>query len=465
MTGPAEAGSRAASGTGADVLTRAWQAALGCLPIVLVMPVIFDHYYRAHRPGFASRLFEFFGFWAAFAIIAAAFWAARRTRSAPVRALPVLGFAIVLLAAVQQVAVTSGPTWDFDTYRRAATAISQHADPYADASYTYPPLYARSMAVTASVMARAGASDQGWPAVFYLVQVLEVALVGAVYVLLFRAAVFWKLSAPIATLIVAAILAINVPINLTIANSQVNILLLVLTLGAMFLVGRADWLAGLAIALGALIKVYPGFVLPAWLIAGQRRVVGWTVFWTAVIVATTAPLELWLGFLKLWMSPRPYPRVSDSTLFNLLANGPRLAGLLPAGTPPAWVKDIWLVCVVAILVWGFHRFRARAAESRARLNVSRLDGAALFGLTAEALAMGLLVSPLVWPHHFVYVLPLIVFAFASLPAPRWIGTTTATIAIVAVPWIDLFFVGFHRLAGMIFLLYETRLAKRRPDAP
>jgi len=311
-----------------------------------------------------------------------------------------------------------------------------------------------SAAATAIQTVTGETRPAAWGHVFYLWQVLQVGLIAAAYVLLYRFAVALGLESTPAAIVVAALLIVNTAIVLTIAHCQVNVLILVLVLAAVVRAGRVDALAGLALAVAAVIKLYPFMLFPAWAAAGRWRTVAWATAWTAAIVAVSRPWTWWIEFARLWMRPAVYPTAGDNTLFNLFANGARFIGLTPRDAPPPAVRYVWMAVVAGIAVWGVKRIALRLETQRQSSGERRVTD--LFACTAEVLAISLLVSPLVWPHHFVFALPLAVFAAATAPPERRLIVGAGAILMFAMPWSDLFVFGYHRLLGLCLLLRACR---------
>jgi hypothetical protein len=68
----------------------------------------------------------------------------------------------------------------------------------------------------------------------------------------------------------------------------------------------------------------------------------------------------------------------------------------------------------------------------------------------------LLLSPLVWEHHYVIAVPMAIWAIALYGAsmPWQIGT--AVLLIFVPPTFDVFPFSYHRLAGLLLLVASMR---------
>src|SRR5436309_4693345 len=159
--------------------------------------------------------------------------------------------------------------------------------PLVNPYYTYPPPLVQAMAaVTSAIQTLTGKTRAAaWYEVFYLWALVQIGLIAAAYVMLFRFAAALCLDETPAAVIVALLLIVNTQLTITIETSQMNILILTLVLAAVTWAGRIDALAGLLLAAAAVIKLYPFMLLPAWFAAGQRRAAAWAVVWTAAIIA------------------------------------------------------------------------------------------------------------------------------------------------------------------------------------
>jgi hypothetical protein len=407
------------------------------------------------RPGRADRATEFLALTATIVVVASAGVVIRRSPLRAAEAWPIAGWAIAM-AAIVQLMPQMPIHWDFTVYRHAADAMRAGMTPYPDpAYYTYPPLLAQWLGGIAAavnhLVTRPPTDDLGWQATFTILQICQLIAVSVVYWALYRSARSFGLSETASALLVAGLIAVNEPLRLTIGYGQLNLILLAMVLAAIAASPTFDALAGVGLAFPGAIKLYPLTLLPIWWMNGRRRAAAWAVAWLGVFVLITRPWTLWLEFVRLWMRPALYPTVGDSTLYNLLANGARFLGLAARDRPAPWIRLLWMAIVIAIGLWSVRRVLQRLRVADHESDASRL----LFACASEVLALNLFVSPLVWPHHFIFALPFAVFATATEGARRPILIGTAVFLTFAVPWSDVFVFGYHRLAGVALALYAT----------
>ena len=189
------------------------------------------------------------------------------------------------------------------------------------------------------------------------------------------------------------------PVAMTLFFGQINLVLLALVVGDLALPDRIKG-KGIGIGLAAGIKLTPLIFIPYLLFT--RRVKA------AAVSALTFAVTAGLGFALL---PRASAFYWGSHLFgpsrhfhldNQSLNGVILR-LTHAGSD---AHAYWLVAAVAVGITGL-----------ATSILASRGGHQLLGLVACA-ATGLLVSPVSWSHHYVYVVPALVLAAYG---PRRLG--------------------------------------------
>lgn len=192
------------------------------------------------------------------------------------------------------------------------------------------------------------------------------------------------------------------PFRQTLSFGQINIYLGLLVLIDLLVLGRrgSKW-TGVGIGLATAIKLTPGIFIIYLFVIGRWRA-GLTAIGTVVgaglVSAVIAPSETWRYFTSLmWETSRV--GFLDTTT-NQSING--LIARLDAPFAPDRLP--WLILAALVMVVGFWRAR-RAA----------LAGDELAGLTIAGL-VGVLVSPVSWVHHIVWVFPAMVILAMRLVA-------------------------------------------------
>ena len=259
--------------------------------------------------------------------------------------------------------------------------------------FTYPPFAAVIFAV---------GSLLSWTAMRWVMTLASLAALGLSLWLVFGALGYRDRPAIRlgATLGVSALALATEPVQQTLALGQVNLLLMLLvvadllTAGALTpggLKGRTRWWYGLGIGIAAGVKLTPLIFIPYLLLIRRYRQAATA---TAVFAATAA-----LGYALLPRDSSTYWAhglflkanriVFLGTRGNQSLRGvlTRLAGSVSSGTVP-WIAAAILVAIAGLV--------AAALLYRARQPVPAMLACALTGL---------LVSPLSWDHHWVWVAP------------------------------------------------------------
>jgi alpha-1,2-mannosyltransferase len=312
------------------------------------------------------------------------------------------------------------PLWDVRVYQwggqQAAAGGGALYAPGAPFSFTYPPFAALLFA-----------AFSGAPAVV-LKLVLTAGSLVALPVLCGQAlAAAGVRPRPGIVFAVSALALLTRPVAYTLHLGEINLILAAL-IGA-DLLRREDgaWWQGIGTGLAAGIKLTPLIFVAYLALTGRVRAAATA---GAVFALTVAAGFTWLpaGSRTFWLGGVFYNQrrvgdpanPSDQSLSGAVA---RLAG---TGDPPrVW----WLIAALAIGLAGL----AVAVWAHRR-------GYRLAGLLCCAFT-GLLVSPFSWTHHWVWVVPLLVWLIATAwrrrVAARWVlaaGAATVFSALVTLPW-------------------------------
>ncbi len=211
------------------------------------------------------------------------------------------------------------------------------------------------------------------------------------------------------------------PLRSTFDYGQVNVLLMVAVLWAVYT--TRWWLSGLLIGVAAGIKLTPA--ISGLYLLGARR---WAAaaFSALVFAGTVGVSALVVGdqtryyFVDLLGDARRVGPIATS--FNQSWRGgiSRILGH-DAGFDPLVLVAIGATAVLAVVAW-------RALGTTDRLG--RLLVVELFGL---------LLSPISWTHHWVWLVPLMVWAIHGpwhrRPGARIVGWGWLALTIVGVPWL------------------------------
>jgi len=450
-------------------------------PAVVVLPIIL---WKLPTPLIAStygetyKLVELFGFCASVWLIGYAYLELRRSKSLK-QSLPTLLLVLVSFHFLVLFTEYSIKMPDFGCYQFAAQAVLQGKNPYA-ACYLYPPFTAqvlawgyRFTALVSSQIQPAVSEESVWRLVFYFYQCNQFFLIQLTYLLCYRFTRSMGLKIVPASLLVSALLLFNNPLVRTLRHNQVNLYVLDLILLAVLLLNRYPVLSGLAVALGTHIKLLPLALVLPWGAAMKRM---------AVVAAATAFLAIgliqtdWGRDLTLWYQFLIFARASpdsfgflvtpffrENSLHSLVFNSLQMVARL-TNAEPASIRNasniVVAVATLAVSIWFVVRVMQR---EKVRMLGGGLTGCLannedtlrMYGHSMDALAFTLIVAPLVWEHQYVLAIPIVLWAVATRGYANlcWIGI--AAFLMFSLPTFDVFPFSYHRLVGLVMLLYCT----------
>jgi alpha-1,2-mannosyltransferase len=248
--------------------------------------------------------------------------------------------------------------------------------------FTYPPFAALTMLPMAYL---------GWHVAIAISMLLTVVASLAVLYWLVEPLARRRGWSPWFVLGVTAALAVAFePLRETFLFGQVNAILLVLVAAdLLFLVRYNRSVAGVGIGLATAIKLTPGIFIVYLIITKRFRaavVASGTSMAATVLAAAVAPdasREFWTD--ALWNTSR----VGDEAFVS----NQSLNGVVHRWDPQDPASLVWVALVLTVLaVWAWRSRQAARAGNEA-------VGLALTGI------VGVLISPITWVHHLVWVLP------------------------------------------------------------
>ncbi len=447
-------------------------AAVGLALLAVVLPLALwplELPTLSHTYGRSYQTFELMGFFGGGFVIAWAAWALRRPEDwRAERVAPVAALAVATLYATGFVSEFSQASWDWSCYRDAGAAVLAGESPYARC-YIYPPLFAQVLAglfrVVAPVQEGLGAGlGDPWAGVFHVFQAGQVLAVALVALLGQRLARRWGMSPVAAAVLVAGLVVLDNPLLRTLRHDQINLWILAISLLAVDVVDRQPLVAGALVALAAHLKLYPLALLAPWMLAGRWKAVGAAVGMTAAlsVAVTGRHPEQWAELAALGPKVAAGQYYRNNSLVGLVINLVRVPATLVGASVEGWVGLLRLVGMGASAVAGglvglrmLRRWRAGEAGA-ARLAAD----------TSDVFALQLLVSPLVWEHHFVLALPVAWYAVARVGRTRPLLVALGVALMLWMPTADVWLLSHHRLVGLLLLLWATRgpLPASPPDA-
>jgi alpha-1,2-mannosyltransferase len=198
------------------------------------------------------------------------------------------------------------------------------------------------------------------------------------------------------------------PVRTTFNYGQINLFLCALLLAGA--VAGKEWLAGASVGLAAGIKLTPAITGLYYLLQKRWSAVAWSVVFFALTVAVAfavLPSETWRYFTSLIFDPARTGPVWSSINQSLRGALARVAGEDLTG--------LWLVFAALAMVLGLvATWVCLRAEDRT-------------GALLAVQITGLLISPISWSHHWVWVLPLLLWCLFG-PRQRLTSVKVLTIA-------------------------------------
>ena len=334
------------------------------------------------------------------------------------RALPwVLGFAAVAGLVVVYAESIVGFFVDVVVYRSGGQAVLDHRALYdwlaADVAlpFTYPPFAALLFVPLAPLGATA--AQLAWTTV-------SVAALTRSSWLIARAASFGAWSLRQRFTIVVGTAALMEPVYATFAFGQINLVIMWLVLEDFIGAVPARW-RGSLIGIATGIKIVPGLFIIYLAVTRRLRDAGRA----AAAFGATVLLGAVLGVSQSWSfwTGTAYDPQRTGPVAILSNQSTRGVLLRLRDGSLAWLDGSTLISaqfLVSVMMVGVGLWTAR----RWFLRGEQLLSVALVGLTS------LLVSPISWSHHWIWLLPLV---FGLLTAPRSRLLSAVAVAVIVVP--------------------------------
>lgn len=361
---------------------------------------------------------------------------------------------------------------DYIAFEKGAKAILDGISPYihTESPYVYPPLVGQVMAflyqiVTHIPFLSIDNEEQGWQIVFYLFQCSQLLLLILAYSLTYILAQKMGFKPIPASLITAALFLFNNSVIRTFNFHQTNLWILNCFLIGILLQQKRPFISGFAVALGVHIKMYPFILILPWIAMRQWRLfIGASIGLLAIALIQTnlgrdwTLLKYFLDYLGDVSKPTPYRNNSiNSVVYNFF----KIPNVL-IGTSFNSVGIIVTFITLGIAVWFLIRFVQRERIYQELSKSASLESQfywsdifRFYGHSMDAIALGLLISPSVYEHHYIVAIPVALWAIATRRSDKPVAVGLSIFLIFCIPTFDLFPFSFHRLAGLLMLVYLT----------
>jgi hypothetical protein len=445
-------------------------------PFLIVVPIILQQLRLpvvSFTYGPRHVVFELLGMVLTLTLVAYAVLQIRNRRTATFRELlPILAFTGFALYFVIEITEYHPKSTDWLGYESVGNDLLEGRNPYQREGFIYPPLLAQGLAGLYSVVAFGAGilkipHDRQflWDGVFYVYQCFQFFLLIAAYLLSYRFVRSLGWNGYRTSILLILLFVLNVPLLRTLRHHQVNLWLLDLLLVAIVLLPQTRWLGGAAIALAAHIKLYPATILLPLVLLRQFRLIMWIVlsglFLLIIETKGGTDFTLWQGFLASLTSYSQGTAFRDNSTHSLLWNMAAIFGI--NGRADHTVVNVltWILRG-GVVVWFVARFRQRERTLQTSL-LSANDNSAQwlrkhrwYGNVLDAIPLALLLSPLVWEHHFVFVMPFLLWVIATVGSQKPWQIGGAAFLIYAIPVFDVFPISYHRIAGLVLLTMCAR---------
>ena len=399
-------------------------------------------------------------------VITAASFLWKRSAKNRESAIPIVSASLVAMFFLQQCAMHYWKaSADFVTYQYAAEAVAQWRNPYGT-GYIYPPLLAQVLAVLLGAAQRMAALTHGaMPPESLLYYPMMCAQWYALLLILLLGSKFLRrigISASTATLCVSVLLVFNTPVYSTLYFRQINLIVLALLLIAFVYADSHPVWTGMALALGAHLKLYPLLFLLPFCIERRWRLVG------GMLAGLVLLLAFQTGFFVDWDIYRSYLAEAsefkiafyywDNSIVNIIDNTLQVCfgysrqdviGFVPV------IRVIHGVFVLLALTWYAFGVLRREAALRGIHSAEEhgfLRDVRTWQNLSGALLVTLLISPVAWEHHFVLAIPALLWFVASEFNRRPMLISVSALLLAFLPTIDVYLFGYHYVAGVVLLL-------------
>jgi alpha-1,2-mannosyltransferase len=200
------------------------------------------------------------------------------------------------------------------------------------------------------------------------------------------------------------------PVRTTFNYGQINLFLCALLLAGA--VAGKEWMAGASVGLAAGIKLTPAITGLYYLLQKRWSAVVWSIVFFALTVGVGAallPSETWRFFTKLMLDPG-----RTGPVWSAINQSLRGAIARIAGQDQVWIWLVFAALATVLGVWVTWVCLRAGDRTAALLAVQFL---------------GLLISPISWSHHWVWVLPLLLWCLFG-PRQRLVA-----VRVLAIAWV------------------------------
>lgn len=450
----------------------------------VIFPLLFVHtdwFFISSTYGKRYMHFELFGFFITAFLLLVGYLEVKRLKSISFEKLiPILAFLAVAFYFLVLIVEYSQESWDYKCYEFAAKALINGQNPYGDANYIYiyPPLLAESLAnfylivkkIYASFLIAGSEDDLWFSLIFYTYQCSQFYLLLIAYLLSYSFARKLFLKPISASIIISLIFFVNNPLLRTLKHNQVNLWVLDLMLFSMLFLSKQPLLSGISLAISTHIKIYPLLlVLP---LAVLRRFWALAIFLLGTVLVFAIQTNL-LGNFFLWeefiVILKHFPKnvyFRNNSIYSFVHNIFGAFCEVSGGSTDSMgllINTIVYIIILFVFVYFIFRFISREKSYKMKLreksdevSLDYLRNSRLYGHFVDTFALMLFISPMVWAHHYVFSIPIVIWTISVAAKERPWKVLFASALILVIPTFDVFPFSYHRILGLIILIYYAR---------
>jgi len=441
------------------------------LPFLSLVPILIwklELPFVSSTSGPEYRVFEIFAFSVTIIVVIISAAKLRNASRNIEELIPTVCFLLLACYFVTQVVEYRPQSPDWLSYERAACAVLNGTNPYKETGYLYPPLTAivlaslyKAIVWGSRILQIASSPNFVWQGVFYLYQCTQFFLIMGAIALCFRFAKMLGASRATSAVLVSLVFVFNTAILRTLYFHQVNLWLFDFIMVAVLFSDRAPLLSGLSIAFGSHLKLYASFLLLPFYAMKKFSVLLWSLAGTILIVVIQTECgtntTLWRQYIS---SAADFPAGTmfrDNGLHSIVYNTLKFMNMiipLESMRFPSYVRVFLLLATILVVIYFVKRFikRKRSFEVELIKDKTWATRHYLYGNVFDAIAMALIVSPLVWEHHYILTIPIIIYVVLMRGKEKPWRIFIGSFLICAIPIFDIFPFSYHRIAGLMLLL-------------
>jgi glycosyl transferase family 87 len=343
-------------------------------------------------------------------------------------------------------------------------------NPYLSGRYLYPPFLGQLMGIAFLILRIAGVAIKPgiteitiWNVVFYFYQCMQFFLIVLAFWLCYRSVRIFCKNRLYSILLVTALLIFNNPLIRSIRHNQVNILVLDLLMLTILFATKRPWLSGALNSIACHLKLYPFVLFLPWIIQRRLRPIIATLLTFGVIagiqLASPNGIQYWWDFLAFFQKFPQTDYFRDNSVHSVIYNCLNFLTfpfhisrekLLP-------VTQVFCLVIAIVLVIFFSiRWRRISFEALTKNEKHLIP-------LLESLPLILLISPLVWEHHYVLIIPYTLWLLTRKNVQQNRLAFLGAFLVFAIPTFDLFPFSFNRITGLLMMLWASRNGKTKSN--